>query len=486
MVFLRLMFAFVTVSLVATSVAFADYRDSQRWFNSQPELGRKEIQKRLVFTGHYRGFIDGRFGQQTFNAITDFEKTSGFVADGVITERELAQLNAVFNVRFDLFGFQEVFDAETGFMGPLPKKILSEFSEADNGITYYSADRAINFNTIIFDASKATLEQVFHSLILIKNPNKVEYNKINEDYFVITGEDADAKYYIILERNGIYHSGFIINWIDVPENVINPIISYTASTSRYVVPQIKPDFSSPNEIPNRTIGTPSGSGPSGRENEQARPNDDASSGGSSGSGFFVSTNGLVLTNAHVVGGCTTINVVGYGAAEILRFNRELDLAVVLVKPNGKVLTTAIFSDDASPLGASLIAGGFPLSTLMNNDFTVVFGKVTGRRGIGGNSNLFSISLPVQPGNSGGPLVNAEGKVAGVIVGKLDDGIMLEAVGSTGANFSFAISGLIARDFIAPFKIQSNNDLSNRSADQRLTDEEIVKNIEQYAVQIVCE
>ncbi|MCO6409043.1 serine protease [Hoeflea alexandrii] len=480
------MFTFALLFPLATSVAFANYRDSQRWFNSQPELGRKEIQKRLVFSGHYRGFIDGRFGQQTFSAITEFEKTYGFVADGVITQRELTQLNEVYNGRFDLFGFQDVFDAKTGFMGPLPKKILSEFSEADNGIAYYSADKSINFNTLIFDASKTTLEQAFYSMVLIKNPNKVEYSKLNDDFFVITGEDEDAKYYILMERNGIYHSGFVINWINVPDNVINPIISYTGSASRYVAPQIKPDFSRPNEVPNNTIGTPSGSGASNQENAQSRPDDDASTRGSSGSGFFVSTNGLVLTNAHVVGGCKTINVVGYGAAEILRFNRELDLAVVLVKPNGKAITTAIFSDGASPLGASLIAGGFPLSTLMNNDFTVVFGKVTGRRGIGGNSNLFSISLPVQPGNSGGPLVNAEGKVAGVIVGKLDDGIMLEAVGSTGANFSFAISGLIAREFIAPFQIQSNNDLMKRPADQRLTDEEIVRNIEQYAVQILCE
>ncbi|MCP5127941.1 MAG: trypsin-like peptidase domain-containing protein [Gammaproteobacteria bacterium] len=143
----------------------------------------------------------------------------------------------------------------------------------------------------------------------------------------------------------------------------------------------------------------------------------------------------------------------------MRFNRELDLAAILVNPNGKGVTTAIFSDEVSQLGASLIAGGFPLSTLMDNDFTVVFGKVTGRRGIGGNSNLFSISLPVQPGNSGGPLVNSDGEVTGVIVGKLDDGIMLEAAGTTGANFGFAISGIIARDFISPFKIQVNNELS---------------------------
>jgi serine protease Do len=99
---------------------------------------------------------------------------------------------------------------------------------------------------------------------------------------------------------------------------------------------------------------------------------------------------------------------------------------------------------------------------------------------------FSISLPVQPGNSGGPLVNSDGEVTGVIVGKLDDGIMLEAAGTTGANFGFAISGIIARDFIAPFKIQVNNELSLRPANRNLTDEDIVRNIEKYAVQIKCD
>ena len=201
-----------------------------------------------------------------------------------------------------------------------------------------------------------------------------------------------------------------------------------------------------------------------------------------GTGFFVSRTGLILTNAHVVSGCDRVKINRFGNAEIMRVDNEVDLAALLVDLPTAV-TTAIFAVNEPALGSSVIGGGYPLPDLLHNDFTVHFGKVTGRRGLGGTESLFSISAPVQPGNSGGPIVNSQGLVIGVIVSKLDDAKMLEVTGSTGANFSFAIDGEVARQFLRPFALEVHNPTLEAGA--RLSDEAIVANIERYTVQVLC-
>ena len=469
---------FATLFLLSLgSIAYADYNRSKQWFNSQSEFGRSEIQKRLVFAGYYKGFIDGRFGSETYNALIDFEKDNGLQADGLLTDRDLNQLSGIYESRFRYFGFSEIIDPKTGFVGQIPRAILKDLTQTETGVFISDENNSVNFSTIIFDASKNSLGDVFYATMVLKESKNVIYSKLNEDFFVITGKDKDSDFYILLERNGLYHSGFILNWLDVPENIVGPMISYIASNAKYENPSVKPSFA------NKAVTNGETEEPRQFQPPTEPKQESAGRGLSTGSGFFVSTNGLILTNAHVVDSCDSINVVGHGSAELLRFSRNVDLAVILVETNKKV-ETAIFGSDVSPLGASLIAGGYPLSSLMNNEFKVAFGKVTGRRGLGGDDNLFSISLPIQPGNSGGPLVDSHGKVVGVISSKLDDTKMLEATGSTGANFSFAINGNVAKRFIAPFHIILENDVVDKLPEV-FSDEKIVENIEKYTVQILC-
>ena len=169
----------------------------------------------------------------------------------------------------------------------------------------------------------------------------------------------------------------------------------------------------------------------------------------------MSTTGLILTNFHVVRECQQIRVAKHGVAEILRVSLEDDLAALLVRrPVGH--NTAILQAAVPPLGSSIVAGGFPLSDLFDGQFTVAFGQVTSRRGIKGTQNQYSMSVPVQPGNSGGPIVNEKGEVVGIATGKLNDAVMMEVAGTTGANFSFAVGPRAIRRFLQPFNIVTRN------------------------------
>lgn len=134
---------------------------------------------------------------------------------------------------------------------------------------------------------------------------------------------------------------------------------------------------------------------------------------STGSGFRVSTN-QVVTNAHVVAGCSRLRVNGL-AANLQSSDKQVDLALITV--NGLAGTIANIRSDAVRVGEDVAAAGYPLRGLLSG-FNITRGNVSSLTGLGGARWLFQITAPVQPGNSGGPLVDGAGNVAGAVVSKL--------------------------------------------------------------------
>ena len=136
----------------------------------------------------------------------------------------------------------------------------------------------------------------------------------------------------------------------------------------------------------------------------------------SGSGFAVSNDGLIITNAHVVEGhefVTVRSVSGWSYAGVVRGkDDELDLAVVKIASLGEIRAMPL--GDASRIrpGDSVIALGFPLSDQLGDGYTVTTGVVSSLRK-GGSTDRIQTDAAVNPGSSGGPLVNSAGEVIGV-------------------------------------------------------------------------
>ncbi|SUS05662.1 conserved hypothetical protein [uncultured Defluviicoccus sp.] len=180
----------------------------------------------------------------------------------------------------------------------------------------------------------------------------------------------------------------------------------------------------------------------------------------SGSGFFVSAAGHVLSNAHVVQGCRRIMIQPPGGeasrATVIATSAADDLA--LLKPDAIAFAAAQFRTGA-PLrqGESVLAYGFPLAGALASSGNATVGHVTALAGLGDDSRLLQISAPVQPGNSGGPLLDASGGVVGVIVGKLDALKTARAIGDIPQNVNFAIKASVATNFLeaqgVPFATQ---------------------------------
>jgi len=177
-----------------------------------------------------------------------------------------------------------------------------------------------------------------------------------------------------------------------------------------------------------------------------KPEPPQSSQGGTGTGFLVNKNGVFVTNAHVIDGCTRLTLNGKPAS-LLASSTAFDLAAVSTSPTAGVEPLK-FSSNSAGLNADITIAGFPLHGLLGG-LNVSRGSVSSLKGIGGDETNLQISAPVQPGNSGGPAVDRYGNVVGVVVSKLDVIAIADRIGGDIAqNVNFAVRGDLVKVFLS--------------------------------------
>ena len=199
---------------------------------------------------------------------------------------------------------------------------------------------------------------------------------------------------------------------------------------------------------------------------------------SSGSGVIIGAHGEVLTNAHVVESCTKITVRSSSsvAAYLVARDQVNDLAVV--RGDLPVTSVAVFRD-SPPVraGDAVVVLGYPLSGLLATTANLSVGNVSALAGLGDDSRYLQISAPVQPGNSGGPLLDASGSLVGIVTGKLKP-----YMGDVPQNVNFALKAEVARIFLDSKGIAYQTARSK----QQLSPADVGQIAGPFTVHILCE
>lgn len=201
----------------------------------------------------------------------------------------------------------------------------------------------------------------------------------------------------------------------------------------------------------------------------------------SGSGVLVSP-GVVLTSNHVVQSCKEITVGDQGVlASVKARDTQSDLALLSVtKPLLNVNVAKLRSDEPR-LGESVAAVGYPLHGLLSSDMGITFGSISAIKGPGEVKNLFQFSAPVQPGNSGGPILDKRGQLLGVVKGGLNVGKMQNSVGITPQNVNFGVPVTVVREFMA----RSGVDVTLGNHLEAVSGEELAALARQFTYPIIC-
>lgn len=162
---------------------------------------------------------------------------------------------------------------------------------------------------------------------------------------------------------------------------------------------------------------------------------------SSGSGFFITANGYFVTCAHVVAESRRTTIAFNGAAleaKIIQVDPANDLA--LLKCEGQFAALPLRSSSGVRLGDRVVTLGFPNPDMQGKSPKFSQGEIASMSGPRDDPRFFQVSLPIQPGNSGGPLVDSKGAVVGVVAGRLDQLLALKVTGQLPENVNYAVKG----------------------------------------------
>jgi S1-C subfamily serine protease len=206
--------------------------------------------------------------------------------------------------------------------------------------------------------------------------------------------------------------------------------------------------------------------------------------GKTGTGFVISASGQIITNQHVVEGCGEIrgNLSGEPVTtlRVVSSDESNDLAL-LQGPAASFKEFARIRDRAIRSGDSVVAIGYPFHGLLTSDFTVTTGIVSSLSGVLNDTRYLQISAAVQPGNSGGPLLDTSGQIVGMVSAKINALKFVRATGNIPENINFAIKTGAIRDFL------DNSVVPYQTAEPRgeLKTAEIAGSARAYTLLISC-
>ena len=159
--------------------------------------------------------------------------------------------------------------------------------------------------------------------------------------------------------------------------------------------------------------------PRARPGPEPEPGPDLGQAGWSGTGFFISDSGLILTNRHVAKGSKNLLVVlangKHSSAEVVAIDDQYDLALIRIpKPSRKIPFVHLSPEDSPWVGADCVVLGYPMIDQLGADLKITRGVVSSNSQDQGNGADLLTDAKVNPGNSGGPIADKFGNVMAIV------------------------------------------------------------------------
>ncbi len=219
--------------------------------------------------------------------------------------------------------------------------------------------------------------------------------------------------------------------------------------------------------------------PKDREEQAKSPGQGREGELGTGTGFLLGASKYVVTNHHVIEGANSIFVNFFMGekirAKVVAQDKKNDVAILLLSKRPKSATGNIVLGDSNrvEMGQKVFTVGYPMSSILGRKPKYSEGIINSTTGYLDDPGLFQITVPIQPGNSGGPLFSENGQVIGVTTSSFSTVAAARITGALPQNLNFAVKSLYIRALlqtvsgfsaskigIEPVPISPKNDLSN--------------------------
>jgi uncharacterized protein len=186
----------------------------------------------------------------------------------------------------------------------------------------------------------------------------------------------------------------------------------------------------------------------------------------SGTAFAINTKGDFLTNYHVVEACVSTRLRIAGArreGSVIANDERNDLAVVRAQPPS---ASILHFWEGKPIRPAdpIVVLGFPYAGLLASTPQVTTGAISALAGLHDDTRYLQLTAPMQPGNSGGPLLDLSGNVVGIVSARINALAVVERTGTLPENINFAIKSGIIRSFLEANQIDYETAQSSSGLD----------------------
>lgn len=475
-------FVAICFSLFLTTASMADQYsvlteefDARRLAASE----KRFLQASLAFSGTYNGLLDGLWGRGSQLAL---EKFSANEFSDVPTNFSAAYALIKYFAEFGDEEWDYAYDSETNLSLLTPKDELFVRDWSNKNYRVWTIEgRSL---TVLLYRSDFQNALEWHTAILADKEIAGNPYLVRKESRIVTSTRLSGGLltYARSDRVGNGWSTAIV-WADSSEKSILNAIAGSISVGR----ANKLDSKDGGWLKHIVALTLDYVNESGDKNDAATQNSSDSRGqekapkpeSSSGTGFYVDANGSIVTNAHVVNGCTDITADG-AAARVVSVNADFDLVLLETLEPVKPDRFATFSQRPARLNSDIAVVGYPLHGLLGG-LNVTRGAVTSMSGLQGDAVNMQISAPVQPGNSGGPAINEFGEIVGVVVAKLNAMKLADVTGDIPQNVNFAIRGEIVKLFLT----QNDVEFEIGSGDHKISGVDLAEQAKDFTVLISC-
>jgi S1-C subfamily serine protease len=333
---------------------------------------------------------------------------------------------------------------ELGVSMALPEAVLADPESEDAGHRWWSRTGSLTLLTHRFEGDFAL---AWHTAAQFANTAPDRLQTVREpDLLVTAGRLDDGRaYFTRSDRvDGHWATVYLASGPDQADmlNLIRSSISAGTTTGwdlpsggqlealvRHTLAAIGEPEAFETLIPaDPGVLVPRGSGRSGSGGRNSE---------ASGTAFYISSR-VLITAHHVVDGCRRIGLPDGTELTLVAHDSNLDIAALMAPSGARSWLTFSDGTDAR-LGQKVHAVGFPYYSIAGTSLHLTGGNVSSLADVNDDRRFFSFSAPVQPGNSGGPLIDSDGGVVGVVVSRLSERYIAEATGSLPQNINYALA-----------------------------------------------
>ena len=363
---------------------------------------REQLQIALKWAGFYNAAIDGAFGRGTRGSMADWQEANGYDATGVLTTLQRAALLGQYNAVLEGLGLQTVRNTEAGIEMVMPTKVVT-FDRFEPPFAHYNGTGDIDARVLLISQAgdQDTLFGLYDIMQTLEIVPEEGPRDRKSNSFELIGEDGRivSQTQVSLENGEI--KGFTLIWPAGDED-----------RRRHVITEMTKSFT-------RLSGTLDATAGSGdRQAVDLVSGLQIRSPKISRSGFFIDGRGTVATTSEAVQSCGRLTLDDETELEVLIDDTASGISLLKPRVALSPLDVAKFNTVPPRLQSEIAVAGFPYEGVLGSA-TVTYGTLADVRGLQGEENIARLALSARSGDAGGPILDSDGRVLGMLLPRAD-------------------------------------------------------------------